>query len=294
MKLERKCVSFYLKSDSLQSGEFAGYGAAFSNLDRTGDIIAPGAFTAGLPEFLANGFIAWMHEWDSPIGKAIEAREDEQGLFIKGRISDTVQGRDALTLLRDGVIKKLSIGYRIKDAEFFNSLDELAAYARTNNITLRLDELDGVIGGVRLLKQIELYEISLVTVPANPEAAVTAVKELDALIEGGLHAGLPFTEHSLAVRAALAEFANRAKAIQELRQKEGRVLSNANRQKLQSVIDAWSAGQTAVDSIKELLASSKHSEMSAAESPDKSAANEQARKLYAQFLRNEATQLGAA
>lgn len=285
MKLERKSVSFYLKAESLQDGEFAGYGAAFSNLDRVGDIIAPGSFKDTIPEFLATGVIAWQHDWTTPIGKAIEAYEDESGLFIRAKISDTTQGRDALTLLRDGVIKKLSIGYRIKDAEFFDSLDELAAYARANNIRLKLDDLEGVAGGVRLIKAVELYEISLVTMPANPEASVTAVKELDELI-GDLHAGLPFSKHSLVVHAALAEFANRAKAINELRQKEGRVLSAANRTKLQSVVDAWEGGQEAINSIKELLAST--------QSPDKSTVNQEARKLYAEFLRNQAKQLGAA
>ncbi|MEN3331462.1 MAG: uncharacterized protein V7641_827 [Blastocatellia bacterium] len=285
-QLERKAISFSLKADSLKEGEFAGYGAAFSNLDRVGDIIAPGAFKDGLQEFLANGFIAWQHDWTTPIGKALEAHEDENGLFIKAKISDTAQGKDALTLLRDGVIKKLSIGYRIKDAEFFDSLDELAAYARNNSIPLKLDNLEGVMGGVRLLKQIDLYEISLVTVPANPAASVTAVKELNELIDGGSRAGLPFQLHSEAVRAAVLEFATRAKAINELRVKEGRVISASNRAKLQSVVDAWDGGQEAINSIKELL--------SATDPAEKNKAKEQARKLYAEFLRNQAKQLGAA
>jgi HK97 family phage prohead protease len=283
-QLERKAISFSLKAESLKEGEFAGYGAAFSNLDRVGDIIAYGAFRDTIPEFLSTGVIAWQHDWDTPIGKAIEAYEDEHGLFIRAKISDTSQGRDALTLLRDGVIKKLSIGFRIKDAEFFDSLDELAAYARANNIALKLDNLEGVVGGVRLIKAIDLYEISLVTVPANPAASVTAVKELDALI-GDLPAGLPFAKHSEMVRAAVEEFANRASEIQELRRKEGRVLSNANRQKLQSVVEAWAAGQEAINSINELLASTDPAE--------KNKANHEARKLYAQFLQQEAARLSA-
>jgi HK97 family phage prohead protease len=284
MKLERKTVSFYLKAESLQEGEFAGYGAAFSNLDRVGDIIAPGAFKDTIAEFLANGVIAWQHDWTTPIGKALEAHEDEQGLYIRAKLSDTTQGRDALTLLRDGVIKKLSIGYRIKDAEFFDSLDELAAYARNNSIPLKLDNLEGVVGGVRLLKQIDLYEISLVTVPANPAASVTAVKELNELIDN-LPAGLPFAKHSELVRAAVEEFALRASEITELRQKDGRVLSATNRAKLQSVVDAWEGGQEAINTIKQLLTDTQPA--------DKNKANEQARKLYAEFLKNEAARLSA-
>lgn len=284
MEILRKSFDFKAEG-SLNDGEFEGYAAGLSNLDKVGDIIAPGAFKSTIASFLESGVIAWQHDWSTPIGKPLEAHEDEQGLFIKAKISDTSVGRDALTLLRDEVIKKLSIGFRIKDVEFFDSLDELGAYAREHNIPIKIDNLEGVFGGVRLIKEIELFEVSLVTVPANDAATVTAVKELNALIDRPL-AGLSFSDHSVAVRAALAEFANRAKAITELRTKEGRVLSAANRAKLQGVVESWEAGQEAINSIRELLTST--------ESPDKNKSNQEARKLYAEFLLNQAKQLGAA
>jgi uncharacterized protein len=285
MEIIRKSFDFKA-GGSLKDGEFEGYAAGISNLDKVGDIIVPGSFKNTIASFIENGVIAWQHDWSTPIGKPLEAREDEHGLFIQAKISDTSVGRDALTLLRDGVIKKMSIGFRIKDAEFFDSLDELRSYARENNIPIKIDSLEGVFGGVRLIKEIELFEVSLVTVPANDAASVTAVKELDAFIEGGPRAGLPFLKHSEAVLAAVLEFATRAAAINELRQKEGRVISAANRAKLQGVVDAWEGGQEAINSIKELLAST--------ENPDKNKANQEALKLYAEFLRNHAKQLGAA
>ena len=276
MEILRK--SFDFKATDLQTDEFSGYGAGIGNLDKVGDIIAPGSFTKTIPDFLENGFIGYMHDWQTPVGKPLDAKEDEHGLFIKARISQTSAGKDALVLLRDGVIKKLSIGFRVKDSEFFDGLDELRDYASANNIPIQIDSLEGVFGGIRLIKEVELFEVSLVTVPANNAAYITAVKN-------NLHAGLPFTDHSEAVRAAVEELVTRANSINELRTKDGRVLSSANRTRLLSVVNAWEQGQSAIDSIKTLLEET---------DPDKAKAANQAevRKLYSQFLRQEAARLG--
>lgn len=253
-KIERKSFAFEIKAgDELNEGEFEGYGAAFNNLDSTGDIIMPGAFKDTLAEFLKTGVIGWQHDWQEPIGKPLEAVEDEKGLFIKGRISQTEQGKDALTLMRDGVIQKMSIGYRTIDAEWFDSLDKLAAFATANNMKLRLEDLEGVFGGVRVLKSIKLYEVSLVTVPSNSEADITAVKDFYALIDGEGHprAGLPFADHLETVLAAVQEVATRAKSIQGIREKEGRVLSEENRRRMGKLRDAC---DTAKGSLTDVVA----------------------------------------
>jgi len=73
------------------------------------DILAPGCFAQDLAEFLAEGFVSGInHDWDVPIGKPLEARETAEGLFVRASISDTAAGRDVRTLLRDGVVKRLS------------------------------------------------------------------------------------------------------------------------------------------------------------------------------------------
>src|SRR5665213_2763337 len=107
MILNYKSLPFEMKMGAGSAGEgvFEGYGAVFHNVDLCGDIIAPGAFAKGLKQFLATGILAWQHEWQEPTGRPLEVREDGHGLFIKGKISDTERGRDARTLLKDGVIQ---------------------------------------------------------------------------------------------------------------------------------------------------------------------------------------------
>jgi len=276
-KIEHKTVAFSIKADDqLNEREFSGYAAVFGNLDSTGDIIMPGAFAETLAEFLSDGVIAWQHSWREPIGKPLSATEDSKGLYLKGKLSDTTQGRDSLTLVRDGVIQKLSIGYRTVESQYFETVEELMSFAASNNFSPKIDDLNGVYGGVRVLKKIKLYEVSLVTVPANPEASITAVKSLDELIdpEGNLLGGMPFEEHYRAVLAAVAEIAMKAettqrglqglilrrKAIDEKRaeEKEGRTISAANRTRMEAcctgIKDTIPALQGVHDSIVELMA----------------------------------------
>lgn len=169
-------VPFELKAVTAEEGrwEFEGYAAAFNNLDRVGDVILPGAFQASLPQFLKRGFIGGlMHDWSQPIGKPLEAREDQNGLYIRARIVDTQHGRDCYELLKQGVINSLSIGFRsivegwLYGAEVDPYLSPELTEAERERIRTQ---------GVRVLKRCELYEVSPVSVPANPQAVVTQVK----------------------------------------------------------------------------------------------------------------------
>ena len=137
---ERKAVSFELESAD-ESGEFSGYAAVFGNQDSGNDIIERGAFTKTIAENFDRIKILSQHDdCNLPIGKPLELREDERGLFIRGKISDTQKGRDIQTLLRDGVLNELSIGYESVDFDY-----------------------DGATG-VRHLKEVRLWEISVVIV----------------------------------------------------------------------------------------------------------------------------------
>jgi len=92
----------------------------------------------------------WQHDPSQPIGVWDEVHEDARGLYVKGRIlTDVTRGREAAALLAAGAIDGLSIGYR----------------------TLR-SQRDGK--GQRLLAELELWEVSLVTFPMLPEARVSA------------------------------------------------------------------------------------------------------------------------
>lgn len=228
---EYKSIAFKMgNTDGLDTDCFQGYGAAFSNCDGTGDIIEQGAFRDTLSDFLSSGVIAWQHDWTEPIGKPLEAREDGYGLYLKARISQTNRGQDALTLLRDGVIGKMSIGYTVEgykvlsDAEGRALMGESAYDQAVRDLPWWQDQ-------IRVLTAIKLYEVSLVTVPANPKAVITGVKD-------GSLAGLTLDDHYQAVHAASRELITRVKGLADLRAKEGRVLSESNRAKLASMKDA--------------------------------------------------------
>ena len=151
---EYKAFKFELESTD-ESGEFSGYAAVFGNKDSGNDIIEKGAFSNTIREDFDRIKILALHNdcW-LPVGKPLELREDEKGLYIRGKISDTSMGRDIQTLMKDGVLNELSIGY---DAVVFDYDSE---------------------AGVRHLKEIRLWEVSIVTWAMNNQAKIDEVKSL--------------------------------------------------------------------------------------------------------------------
>ncbi|HGU6173200.1 TPA: HK97 family phage prohead protease [Escherichia coli] len=147
--MEQKGFKFDVKSIDEQ-GIFEGYAAVFGNVDLGGDIIEPGAFKKTLQENPRMP-ILWQHNPAEPIGVTLEAYEDGRGLKVKGQLNlETTRGREAYALLKQGALKGLSIGY--------DSVKE--AWEGTK----------------RILKEIRLWEWSLVTFPMNPLAQVAEVK----------------------------------------------------------------------------------------------------------------------
>jgi len=150
---EFKSVKFELEGTN-DDGEFSGYAAVFGNVDSGGDIIEKGAFAKTIVEDFSRIKILSQHNsYELPIGKPLELREDEKGLYIRGKISDTQAGRDVRTLLKDGVLAELSIGY---DATNY--------------------DVDAT--GIRHLKEIKLWEVSIVTWAMNDQAQIDGVKSL--------------------------------------------------------------------------------------------------------------------
>jgi len=158
---ERMVVPFDMKA--IGDGEtrtFEGYGSVFGVLDSYADIVAPGAFKRSLKEAKSAGrmpALLWQHDPSSPIGVYESMGEDATGLYVKGRLSDTQLGREAYTLLKDGALSGLSIGFNVYPNGY--AVDDAT--------------------GVRTLKAIRLWETSLVTFPANDAARVTGVKAAD-------------------------------------------------------------------------------------------------------------------
>ena len=152
---ERKAFSFELESADESTGEFSGYAAVFGNRDSGNDIIEKGAFAKTIVEDFHRIKILALHNdcW-LPVGKPIELREDDRGLFIRGKISDTSMGRDIRTLLKDGVLNELSIGYDAIGFDYDSKQD------------------------TRHLKEIKLWEVSIVTWAMNDQAKIEEVKSL--------------------------------------------------------------------------------------------------------------------
>lgn len=149
MKPEYKIDEYRLEIKSLdESGTFEGYASKFGNVDKGGDVVEEHAFDKTLE---GTKPITWMHDISDIIGKVVSMRPDSYGLWIKAQLILGIQSaRDKYELLKAGAVKGLSIGY-----------DAITA---------------PMIGGVRHLKEIKLYEVALVPFPMNEMATVTAVK----------------------------------------------------------------------------------------------------------------------
>jgi uncharacterized protein len=135
-------------------GRFAGYASVFGIVDHQRDMVMAGAFRTALTEPLQNIKLLWQHQWAEPIGKIDVLFEDAHGLYMEGQLLlEVARAKEAYALLKEGVLNGLSIGYR---PEKF----------RTDPDT-----------GVRRLEAVSLFEISLVTMPANAHARVSVVKQ---------------------------------------------------------------------------------------------------------------------
>lgn len=143
-----------------EKGEFEGYASVFGNRDSYGDVVVSGAFKESLAEHAKNGTMPklfWQHDSWKPIGSWLEMEEDEVGLKVKGRLNmDVQQGREAFALLEAGDIDGLSIGYRVRESE------------------------DDDEQNVTLLKELDLVEVSVVSLGANEQALVSSFKSIRA------------------------------------------------------------------------------------------------------------------
>lgn len=145
-----KNLEFEYKANSSKR-EFEGYASTW-DLDLGNDQIEKGAFQKSIRERFPRNKIKILWQHNEPIGLPTHMEEDSKGLFVKGHISKTRLGDEALELMSDGVVDQMSIGYDvIKDA-------------------LSED------GEKRFLKELILYEFSPVTFPMNPEADIVSVK----------------------------------------------------------------------------------------------------------------------
>ncbi len=152
--MEKKQLSFLIKDLKLDVKQeknemtFSGYASVFGNVDHTNDIVLKGAFTKSISERMPK--LCYQHSTYDVVGVISYAKEDDYGLYVEGKFCQTQLGKDVYTLIKDGAIDQMSIGYVTKECDYENN--------------------------IRLLKEVMLYEVSFVTFPANERAKITAVK----------------------------------------------------------------------------------------------------------------------
>lgn len=154
--LEKKRLQVALNLKSIEkNGIFAGYASVFDVLDQHQDIVQKGAFTETLKTRGRDIKLLWQHRQDEPIGVIDEIFEDKHGLYVRGRLLlDLQRAREAYALMKEGAVSGLSIGY------------SPLKYAYKDD-------------GTRMISKVELWEVSLVTFPANAAANITVVKSRD-------------------------------------------------------------------------------------------------------------------
>lgn len=176
---------------------FEGYAAVFNVVDRGGDVILPGAFSNDIDRFVEHGIIADQHNWERPIGKVLELHEDETGLYVKGQLVDTTAGSDTYKLMRSGVVRGLSIGYSEVASERVAG-NAASAWLEKSQMLTEHEKRQIEKKGVRVLKEVQLFDISPVSVPMNPASQVVAVK-------GVQSADLPLGPRDMSWDADMAE-----------------------------------------------------------------------------------------
>ena len=133
--------------------------ASTADFDRAGDTISAEAWTkGGLHNFEKNPIILFNHDYNKPIGRATGLKVTENGLELKAKISKSAPDHVA-QLVKEGILGAFSVGFRVKDADY-------------------LTETDGL-----KIKDAELFEVSVVSVPCNQAATFSLAKSFDSIEE---------------------------------------------------------------------------------------------------------------
>lgn len=200
-----------IKADGNGAGQIEGYASVFNGVDSYGDSILPGAYAETIPDFIVRGALHHEHDTRLRLGTISAASEDNHGLLIRADFHTDPEAQRIRTQIVErldrGKFMGLSIGYEPLDMEWRTPKD---------------DEPPPPWGDkIRVLKRIKLYEVSVVSIPADSEAEILDAKSR------------PFEVHSAEVQVALREFLERCKAGSAQRQKDDRDLSPARKSALE-------------------------------------------------------------
>nr|WP_319484437.1 HK97 family phage prohead protease [uncultured Cohaesibacter sp.] len=156
-------------------GVFEGYACLFGKEDLGHDVIQPGAFAKSLAQHGLEGIkLLYQHDPTQPIGQWLTIREDDKGLFVRGKLATEVaKAREILSMMKAGILDGLSIGFRTirgqKDAK----------------------------SGIRYLLELDLWEISVVTFPMQPDARISSVKSGEGMLAALMPEDPPFSKREL-------------------------------------------------------------------------------------------------
>lgn len=153
--IEKKATASSFSSITAD-GFFEGYACLFDKADLGGDVIRKGAFTKSLQQRGQTGIkLLYQHDPNQPVGQWLNIREDEKGLFVQGQLATGVEkAREIHTMMKAGILDGLSIGFR--------------------TVIGRKDSQSGL----RHLIELDLWEISIVTFPMQPDARISSVKSI--------------------------------------------------------------------------------------------------------------------
>jgi len=155
--------TFYLNSSFETKGvskktrglKIAGYANTITK-DRAGDVVTAEAWAKGVKNFLKNPVMLYQHKHDCPIGKFEKVTVDKKGIFVEGLVSDAAEKNLGVqTLIKDGALKSFSVGFRVKDGKYNREDDSM------------------------LITDVELLEISVVSVPCNQDSLFSIRKSFD-------------------------------------------------------------------------------------------------------------------
>lgn len=144
--------SFKKGSKSLR---IAGY-ANTTSKDRSGDVVTADAWAKGVENFRKNPVMLYQHKHDCPIGKIDSIAVDKKGIYVEGSVSEAAEKTHGVqTLIRDGALKSFSVGFRVKDGRYDRENDSM------------------------IITDVELLEISVVSVPCNQESLFSVRKSFE-------------------------------------------------------------------------------------------------------------------
>lgn len=139
--------------------EIEGY-ASTKDRDRGGDVVEPQAFEKAIKGYMTNPIVLLQHKHDKPIGVVTDAKVDNNGLYIKANITENTD--NVMSAIRNGVLRTFSIGYWLKEGDY-----EVNEFIDDN----------GVADYTTTIKNLELYEISVVSVPMNAYALMKSIED---------------------------------------------------------------------------------------------------------------------